>query len=263
MNLMIMKTKGVIMRFAYVDGIKKEAEPKLEGVCPVCGEAVIAKCGKVKVNHWAHKAKTECDKWWESETTWHRMWKDYFSKEWQEVIMYNEETGEKHIADVRTQHGITIEFQHSFIQDEERKSREDFYKNLFWVVDGTRKQSDLERFRYVSSLNKYNDNFAYTLFPERIFPKNWIGSDVPVFFDFCAQNIDHNLFCLMPGRVRGMAAIYITSKSKFLAQLKVGKVFDAEPKEYIRVMCEELNKLAELKRSTISFNRPVIRSGRL
>ena len=54
------------------------------------------------------------------------------------------------------------------------------------------------------------------------------GKFSPVFFDFCAQNIEHNLFCLMPGRVGSKAAIYITSKTKFLAQLKAGKVFDTD-----------------------------------
>jgi hypothetical protein len=249
------------MRYAYVNGIKREAEPKLHGICPVCGKEVIARCPKEKVNHWMHKPNSECDKWWEAETAWHRMWKDYFPKEWQEVVMHDEETGEKHIADVRTENGITIEFQHSFMKEEERISREKFYDNLLWVVDGTRLASDLERFKF-ATIKKFNNDFAYTSNPERVFPKNWLNSDVPVFFDFCAHNIDHNLFCLMPGRVDGKAAIYITSKTKFLAQLKVGKVFDADPKEYVKVLCEELEKLEKIKRSTISNRGPIRRSRR-
>ena len=251
------------MRFAYVNGIKREAEPKLHGICPVCGEEVIARCPKEKVNHWMHKPNSECDKWWETETVWHRMWKDYFLDELQEVVMYDNETGEKHIADVRTEHGITIEFQHSFIKEEERISREKFYGDLIWVVDGTRLASDLEIFRFGGMhINKYNDDFAYTLYPEKVFPKNWLTSDVPVFFDFCAQNINHNLFCLMPGRVGDKAAIYITSKAKFLAQLKAGKVFDTDPKEFVKVLCEEIEKLEKLKRSNIPFRGPIRRSRR-
>lgn len=264
---MFLKVKGMIMRFAYVDSVKREAEPKLQGVCPVCGEVVIAKCGKVKVNHWAHRAKTECDRWWETETAWHRMWKDYFPKEWQEVVMRDEETGEKHIADVHTEHGITIEFQHSFIKDEERGSREKFYKNLLWIVDGTRLIRDGERFKNALNCNIIipiqNTPFAYTVVPEMCFPKEWLNSDVPVFFDFCAQNIDYNLFCLMPGRGGNKAAVYITSKFRLLSQLKAGKVFDAEPKEYVKVMCEELEKLESQKRRLSPFRRTVRRSRRL
>ena len=41
-----------------------------------------------------------------------------------------------HIADVKTDRGIVIEFQHSFLHRNERESREKFYQNMVWVVDG-------------------------------------------------------------------------------------------------------------------------------
>lgn len=254
------------MRFAYVDGKKIEAKPKLRGKCPVCGEEVIAKCGKTKVNHWAHKAKTLCDRWWEPETDWHRMWKDYFPQEWQEVVMHDEVTGEKHIADVHTPYGISLEFQHSFIKDEERISRESFHKNLMWVVDGTRLPSDVEKFRNASSNNFVrigNSNFAYTTAPERCFPKNWLTSEAPVFFDFVANNENHNLFCLMPGRSKGKAAVLVISKKAFVELLYKGNIFDESPKEYIKVLQQELEKIEKLNIQRLSFNRPVRRSRRL
>jgi hypothetical protein len=133
------------------------------------------------------------------------------------------------------------------------------------VADFTAKKQafDLDKWYGPSfPTNVSNGDLIYTLNPERVFPKNWLNSDVPVFFDFCAQNIEHNLFCLMPGRVGGKAAIYITSKTKFLAQLKAGKVFDADPKEYVKVLCEELEKLEKLKRRTISNRGPIRRSRR-
>src|SRR5690606_25534374 len=101
------------MKFALVHNIRTEATKRSKGTCPSCGAELIAKCGTLKIHHWAHKAIRNCDPWWENETEWHRLWKSYFPEKWQEVIMYDEETREKHIADVRTDHGLVIEFQHS------------------------------------------------------------------------------------------------------------------------------------------------------
>ncbi len=45
--------------------------------------------------------------------------------------------GEMHRADIKTPNGIVIEIQHSSMKDDERIAREDFYKNLVWVIDGS------------------------------------------------------------------------------------------------------------------------------
>lgn len=45
--------------------------------------------------------------------------------------------GEIHRADIKTPTGIVIEVQHSAMTDEERLSREAFYCNLVWVLDGS------------------------------------------------------------------------------------------------------------------------------
>lgn len=47
------------------------------------------------------------------------------------------EDGEIHRADIKTPTGIVIEVQHSSMTDAERISREEFYKNLVWVIDGS------------------------------------------------------------------------------------------------------------------------------
>lgn len=72
------------MRFALVDGHRREAEPNLTGECPGCRGLVVAKCGEVRMHHWAHRGLPTCDSWWEPETQWHRAWKDHFPKQWQE-----------------------------------------------------------------------------------------------------------------------------------------------------------------------------------
>jgi competence protein CoiA len=72
---------------------------------------------------------------WENETDWHRQWKNLFPEECREVV-HIAENGEIHRADIKTSTGIIIEVQHSAMTDAERISRESFYKNLVWIIDG-------------------------------------------------------------------------------------------------------------------------------
>ena len=108
---------------------------KGRGNCPICGAVTIAKCGSKIINHWAHFRLKDCDPWWENETQWHRDWKNNFPLECRE-ISHTAPDGEIHRADVKTPTGIIVELQHSPISDKERISREEFYKNLVWVIDG-------------------------------------------------------------------------------------------------------------------------------
>jgi len=126
------------MKFAIVEGNRREAEPGLSAICAGCSKAMVAKCGDLRVWHWAHRGARTCDHWWEPETDWHRGWKNNYPKDWQEVI-HTAENGERHIADVRTEHGLVLEFQHSFLSKDERSAREAFYKKMVWVVNGRRR----------------------------------------------------------------------------------------------------------------------------
>lgn len=134
------------MKFALFEDRRIEATKGAKGVCPNCRSELIAKCGEFKRNHWSHKSDRNCDPWWEPETDWHRSWKNNFPNDWQETPRCDEQTGKIHIADVYTSHGLVIEFQHSHIDPQERSSREKFYKNMVWVVDGTRLKRDYSRF---------------------------------------------------------------------------------------------------------------------
>ncbi|HOX77025.1 MAG TPA: competence protein CoiA family protein [Bacteroidales bacterium] len=211
------------MKYALVDNNKTEATKGVTGICPGCGSELIAKCGDIKLHHWAHKGNRKCDPWWENETPWHRSWKNNFQSEWQEVILCDEQTGEKHIADIRTTHGLVIEFQHSHINPQERTSRENFYKNMVWVVDGTRLESDYKRLdKGKNNFRKTNTKGLYLVsFPEECFPSNWLKSSVPIIFDFRGTelNIDMNdmrnsLFCLYPKRL-GQKSILVTMAHDF------------------------------------------------
>jgi hypothetical protein len=106
---------------------------------------MIAKCGEIRMWHWAHKSGRKCDPWWENETEWHRNWKGQFPEEWQEVV-HHASDGERHIADVKTSDGWVIEFQRSPIKAEERDSREAFYTSLIWVIDGKKRKRDEKKF---------------------------------------------------------------------------------------------------------------------
>lgn len=71
-----------------------------------------------------------------SESPWHRNWKLAFPPQFREKIFFSELQNCHHRADIHTPCGTTIEFQHSPISLQELKSREDFYSNLVWIVDG-------------------------------------------------------------------------------------------------------------------------------
>jgi hypothetical protein len=124
------------MQLALVNNDRVEAFSGGRGLCPICGSEMIAKCGPRILHHWAHYRPKGCDPWWENETPWHRDWKNLFPMECREVSHIAHD-GEIHRADIKTPTGIVIEVQHSSMTDAERTSREEFYGNLVWVVDGS------------------------------------------------------------------------------------------------------------------------------
>lgn len=216
------------MKFALVDSQKIEASKGLKGLRPSCGSELIAKCGTRKINHWAHKGARNCDPWWEPETEWHRNWKDKFPIEWQEKIQFDEHTNEKHIADIFTENNLVVEFQHSHIDAKERQAREKFYKNMVWVVDGTRLQRDYPRFqKRIGEFKLTSQRGVYAVeFPDEVFPKNWLESSVPVIFDYCglAENETDQckslLWCIVP-QINSLNAIIVAfQKSDFVQIVK-------------------------------------------
>lgn len=213
------------MRFAIVSSQRSLPSPGANGSCPACHRPVIAKCGSVRVHHWAHRGERVCDVWWEPRSPWHCAWQDRFPREWQEVIR-DAPSGERHIADVHTEHGLTIEFQYSHLPPDERAARERFYGNLVWVVSGARLKGDLPRFlkgmeSFTPALRK---GLYLTRCPDEVFPRGWINGAVPVFFDFekaCnasqePQPVTRPLWCLLPGRVFGWSVILRISRDDFV-----------------------------------------------
>jgi hypothetical protein len=175
------------MKFADVEGERREAHLGLSGSCGHCGDAMIAKCGEHRVWHWAHTAIRTCDPWWEPETDWHRAWKDQFPEDWQEINQRSEDDGEKHIADVKTDRGTVLEFQHSFLRRDERESREMFYQKMVWVVDGVRRKRDRAQFfASVDAVIVINREplIVSVRWKEGALLRDWEASTVPVYVDF-------------------------------------------------------------------------------
>jgi competence protein CoiA len=173
------------MKFAEAEGLRREANPGLSGKCRVCGAPTIAKCGSVRVWHWAHQSDRTCDHWWEPETKWHRDWKNRFPEHWQEIIQTAAD-GERHVADVKTAIGLVIEFQHSSIKPNERESREQFHENMVWVVHAWRAKDLSQLQASIGGQLTVLPNFqTFVVRPSKsaLF-RNWGNSRVPVYFDF-------------------------------------------------------------------------------
>lgn len=218
------------MHFALINNIRVEAQPELKGLCSCCSKLVVAKCGTKKIWHWAHRSKINCDNWWEPETEWHRTWKNNYPADWQEISLLDVGTGEKHIADVRTVHNFVIEFQHSHIDYQERISREQFYKNMVWVVDGTRLKRDYPRFLKGKN-NCFENPIFYNTDNPKIFrvdlidwcfPSAWLESSVPVIFDYRgdgsmddSEGLRNTLYCLFP-QIDGHARVAEISRKAFI-----------------------------------------------
>ena len=175
------------MNFAIVGDNKHQKPSKgARGMCPHCGEILVAKCGNINRHHWSHLPDSQCP-YKENKGEWHIDWQNKFPDNWQEVPLINPATQEKNIADVQTPTGFVLEFQHSHIKDEEKTARENFYKNMVWVVDGlnwkkiesffenkfkTLSDGEPEKFRI--------DQYDY----ETNFSLIWADATVPIIYDF-------------------------------------------------------------------------------
>jgi hypothetical protein len=215
------------MKFALFNDERIEATKGAKGVCPCCGSELIAKCGEVYIHHWAHKNKCD-DHWWENETEWHRNWKNEFPSHWQEVV-HHDKSGEKHIADVKTDEDWTIEFQHSYLKPEERRSRNNFYNKLIWIVDGTRRPTDIQQFKKAISedcrLDKPSQKLLHVFLPElsRLLME-WQGSDSIVFLDFKDElSNDKGLWLIYPRMYKDNIFLSQLSRSAFIEYLNNNK----------------------------------------
>ncbi|MBX4888503.1 MULTISPECIES: competence protein CoiA [Rhizobium] len=246
------------MKFATVEGLRCEAQPGMRAFCASCNAAVTAKCGSKRVWHWAHIGVRNCDPWWESETEWHRNWKNRFPTHWQE-IRRRDTSGELHIADVETEAGIVIEFQHSNISATERASREHFYGQMVWVVDGTRLKKDLPTFfQAISNRLPFKSVPASWVLTVNDAPilERWRGSRCPVYLDFgdapyseLAPESELILWRLMFAKDgRAITAIPVR-QSSFIAQQTAGE----ELQGYVHAKARMIEAMRRRQSNRIEF----------
>jgi hypothetical protein len=247
--------KGKQMKYAVVEGVRREAEPSLSGKCPRCGNAVIAKCGEIRVQHWAHRGTRTCDPWKEPETEWHRAWKNQFPEDRQEIIQWAKD-GEKHIADVKTKGGVVLEFQYSHIQRQERESREMFYQKIVWIVNGVRRKRDKAQFFACvdeAAVIKQEPLIVSVRWKEGALLRDWGESRAPVFFDFPDTPF---LWRLNPCTPNGMTYLLRVPKKMFLDAHLKGFTFDQEKTVSAEVeRAAAIQAIQQAPRPLIGFQR--------
>src|SRR5690606_25065572 len=129
--------------------------------------------------------------------------------------VHKDEHGEKHIADVKTAAGWVLEFQHSYLKPEERKSRNAFYQKMVWVVDGLRRPRDKEQFfRSLNEMNPVclNPHVRNVYLDDCALLKEWSGNHCPVFFHFG----DDLLWCLLPVLQNLWGYVALFSRQEFV-----------------------------------------------
>ena len=178
-----------------INGERIEAEPKAIAFCPSCEEKLQAKCGPLKVWHWSHIRKVDCDPWYEPETEWHLSWKRLFGTENCEVVM------PPHRADILGNFDVVIELQHSSISIDEIKERERFYKKMIWLVDAHDFVDNLVFFRNTEKRVRktWSSDGVLWKFPDcelvlswKYVRKCWLpmfGAQMPVMLDFSKKNV--------------------------------------------------------------------------
>lgn len=257
------------MKLSLVNGERREAEKGLFGICIGCEQPMIPKCGPIKVKHWAHKSQCECDHWWENETEWHRSWKNNFPVECQE-IRHKAEDGEWHIADIKTKQGYILEFQHSFLNSEERQARNNFYGNdLLWIVDGLTRKRDRSAFDVIlKSAKQINQGVQLIRLPSFIdecaLLKEWSECNVPVFFDF---GMELPLWCLLPKSSKAIRYVIPYLRQNFVAlhtETLNGRNFSDLMKFLNELICAYENPQQQINRGQATpSQKPITRHRRV
>jgi len=202
-------------------GNRIQAKPNIKAKCPICGAGCIAKCGTIKVWHYAHEANFSCDSFSEGESEWHLQWKERFPEEQREVVIVRE--NEKHVADIKGNQFI-LELQHSHIKPSDIEIRENFYGKMVWLFDFTNKiNSQFEIYSeeedtgvfpsYDEELSVLGYAYKLGLFEFRFYRANKVYDKIsrPLFFDIGGGSVIEVININSKGSGFG----YLLSYSKF------------------------------------------------
>ena len=95
---------------------------------------------------------------------------------------------------------------------------------MVWVVDGTRLKRDYLRFlKGKKDFRTIGQGIFYVEFTDECFPSNWLGSLVPVIFDFRGAEsiVDPNdmrnrIYCLFPNQIRRYSPLAGVPRKAFI-----------------------------------------------
>ena len=217
-----------------------KVKASVKPICPKCKTDMIAKCGQVRIHHWAHKNKIQCDDWMEDENEWRREWLSHFAPDCQEQLV--EHNGQSHFADILTTLGSVILLHQSQLTEEMIREREAFYQTPVWIFNAGRYKQDVNRFLSAFEKNyvRYRSKNLITISEfniDKVFKKAWLSAQFPVFFDFSnAQGTVKSLYseklngiwCLLPYRIKGFRVLFHQSKEKVILKLKERGSVDAQ-----------------------------------
>lgn len=217
----------------------------------------MPKCGQLKVWHWAHRSIRSCDPWWTPETPWHRAWKNQFPADWQEIV-HRSDSGEKHVADVKTKSDVALEFQYSRLPPNERVAREAFYRDMVWVVHaGVRDKAKVSQ----GIVMRIGQPPIYVVRSDACaLLRAWVGSGVPVYFDF--GDDDPHLWRLSRGGRNTMACIMPVGKASFVTEYLAGHAIERTCNVYIAQTLNGLTPTPRLRRPS-EFGRYLARKERV
>jgi hypothetical protein len=147
-------------------GEKIKPTKDVAAYCPCCNNLVRKAMGDVIVHHWKHITEVKCNS--KPMTRWHIEWQLNFPKENVEVYVNKQRR-----ADILTDDGMAIEFQHSSILISEVEKRSKLCNgNIIWVHD-YQKQYNNNQFRNITKDNKISDLYrSEWLNPCKIFDRD-------------------------------------------------------------------------------------------
>ena len=94
-------------------------------------------------------------------------------------MQIDENTGEKHVADVKTPSGVVVEVQHSRISEDELRSREAFYDDMIWIVDAR----DVVWMTSHDLVCVEPMAYGFRILSRDTLLKRWSSAKCPVYFD--------------------------------------------------------------------------------
>lgn len=256
-----MSSNGGLCKWPYaiVDGVRvhiSEAARATHGTCPLCGEELIARKGKVREDHWWHKNGDRCDDWYQPKGPWHHYWQDKFPKEWQEQVITRETDGVtvKHVADVLTDSNLVIEAQYSAISPDDIEKRENFYGDMAWIVNMTRIYADLDlrsAIRPHGTTGQDGQRQCFAITDHGVLLKQkWCHCSRPVFFDF-KGTFEHpeeseELFLLLPDKPDARIRICFCMQQEEVAKLLTTPGALAEELSALnKIASEQVAKISE------------------